>query len=113
MRGVSVGTPLILVHIVVVLLLVRLREADCHLLRRYLNLFLGLHVGVHGLYIIEVLKFLHHFVDSLALLGGHVLQVVGDAGELGTGHLEALGLPLLLKRTIPNIVFQTPSVKCV
>ena len=55
-------------------------------------LFLGrLHVGVHRLNVVEVLKFLDHLVDGFALLGGHVLQVVGDARELGTRHLEAFG----------------------
>ena len=55
-------------------------------------LFLGrLHVGVHRLNVVEVLKFLDHLVDGLTLLGRHVLQVVGDARELGTRHLEAFG----------------------
>ena len=56
------------------------------------DLLFGFHVGIDGLHIVKVLQTLYHLVDGFTLLRCHVLQVVGDAGELGAGYLEAVGL---------------------
>ena len=57
---------------------------------------LGLHIGVDGLDVVEVFEALHHLVDGLTLFGGDILEVVGDAGEFGTGDLEAVLLEMFL-----------------
>ena len=66
---------------------------------RCLLLHFRLHVRVDGLHVVEVLQTLNHLVDGLALLGRHVLQVVGDTGELCTCHLETVLLQVLLDST--------------
>ena len=54
------------------------------------------HVGVDVLNVIVLIKTLHDLVDGLALLGSYILQVIGDAGELGGLYLESILLKPLL-----------------
>ena len=59
-------------------------------------LLLGLHVGVYVLYILVLLETLYDLIDGSTLLVGNILEVVGDAGELGTAYLETALLKVLL-----------------
>ena len=63
-------------------------------------LLLRLHVGVDGLYVVEIFQFLHHLVDDFALLGSYFLQVIGDIGKLTTYLFKTLGFQSLLDFTI-------------
>lgn len=59
-------------------------------------LLLRLHVGVNVLHVLILLEALYNLVDSSTLFFGNILQVVGDAGKLGTAYLETALLKVLL-----------------
>ena len=61
-----------------------------------LFLFQRFHVGVDVLNIIILIKTLNNLVDGLALLGGNILQIVRDTGELSGLNLKSVLLKPLL-----------------
>ncbi len=54
------------------------------------------HVVEYVLYVLVVFDFFEKFVDGFALFGGNVLEVVGDALELGKNDFESVFLEVLL-----------------
>ena len=59
-------------------------------------LFCRPHIRIDVLHIVEVFQLLDHLVNRLPLFRCHVLQIVGNTGELGRSNLEAVVLQVLL-----------------
>ena len=55
-----------------------------------------LHVGIDVLYVVELFEAFYHLLNDGTLLVVHLLEVVGDVGELSSDILEALLLKIFL-----------------